>query len=110
MKDELFLSPTPVGEDCAQLGSQDYHSKAKKECSSFINQLKREFGEPPAFSRIRIKQCPHDFGTYLDVVVEFDDENDEATQYAYKLEANLPENWDKESLKELNSGGNTDGP
>ena len=103
MTDELSLSPTPVGEDCAQLGAQNYQQQAQKECRAFINQLKREFGEPPAYTALKIKRCPHDFGTYLDVVVQFDDRDEASVQYAYKVEANLPENWDEESLKEINS-------
>jgi hypothetical protein len=102
MTDELFLSPTPIGEDCAQLGAADYSTKSSKECRAFINQLKRVFGEPPSGANLRIKACPHDFGTYKDVVVVFDDTNEAATEYAYKVEANLPEFWDEESLKEIN--------
>lgn len=46
MKDSLNLAPTPLGEECAQLGDMDYSSRSRKECTAFINQLKREFGEP----------------------------------------------------------------
>ena len=102
MLDSLSLSPTPAGEECAQLGDPDYSSRARKECRAFINQLIREFGEPPSGVGFRISQNPHDFGTYLDVEVRFRDD-DEAVEYAYNLEANLPEYWDEEAHKELNA-------
>lgn len=101
MLESLSLSPTPVGEECAQLGAPDYHSRARKECRAFINQLIREFGEPPASAGFRISQNPHDFGTYLDVEIRFRDEDEEAVEYAYNLESNLPEHWDEEALKEI---------
>ena len=42
-----------------------------------------------------IKSFPHDFGTYREVVVYYDtDDND---PIAYEVEANLPKTWDEES-------------
>ena len=104
MRDSLNLSPTPVGEDCAQLGDANYSIRARQECRAFIQQLKREFGEPPAGATFKITQNPHDFGTYLDVDIQFNDEDDAASEYAYKVEANLPEFWDAEAKKELFAG------
>jgi hypothetical protein len=104
MRDSLNLSPTPVGEDCAQLGDANYSSRARQECRAFIQQLKREFGEPPIGAAFKITQNPHDFGTYLDVDIQFNDEDDAASEYAYKVEANLPEFWDAAAKKELFAG------
>jgi len=104
MRDSLNLSPTPVGEDCAQLGDANYSSRARQECRAFIQQLKREFGEPPIGAVFKITQNPHDFGTYLDVDIQFNDEDDMASEYAYKIEANLPEFWDAAAKKELFAG------
>ena len=101
MRDSLNLAPVPLGEGCAQLGEACYSSRARRECTAFINQLKREFGEPPAGARFKITQNPHDFGTYLDVEIQFDDEDEAASEYAYKVEANLPEYWDDAADQEL---------
>jgi len=101
MLESLSLSPTPVGEECAQLGDSNYSSRARKECSAFINQLIREFGEPPAGAGFKISQNHHDFGTYLDVEISFRDEDEAAAAYAYEIEANLPEYWDEVAHKEL---------
>ena len=102
MIDELYLASAPIGEECAQVGSDDYSERSKKECDAFIKQIIREHGAPPNGAFLKIKHCPHDFGTYLDIVVRFNDENEVATEYAYKVEANLPEYWDEEAKKELN--------
>jgi len=101
MREELSLAPVPIDEPCAQLGDPDYLTRARKECRAFISQLTREFGEPPSGARLKITQNPHDFGTYLDVEVQFDDSVEEAAEWAYKVEANLPANWDEAALAEL---------
>ena len=101
MRDQLSLAPVPIDEPCAQLGDPDYPTRARKECRAFINQLVREFGEPPSGARLKITQNPHDFGTYLDVEVLFDDSVEEAAEWAYTLEAGLPLNWDAAALEEL---------
>ncbi len=103
MRDSLNLAPVPLGEECAQLGSPEYLRRSRKECMAFIHQLKRVFGEPPSGASFKMTTNPHDFGTYRDVDIVFNDEDDAASEYAYKVEANLPEFWDEESLKELDA-------
>jgi hypothetical protein len=102
MYDSLSLGPTPYAESCAQVGADDYSARARKECKAFINQLRRLFGPEPEGARLAISSNPHDFGSYLDVVCKFNDLNEKATEYAYKLEANTPEEWDAEAREELN--------
>lgn len=99
--EELFLSSTPCDEKCAQVGTPNYTEMAKKECRAYINQLIREFGEPPENTYIKIKGCPHDFGTYYEVIISFDTSSVSSTKYAYNMENNTPLNWDKEALIEL---------
>jgi hypothetical protein len=99
--DSLELSPTPVGEECAQVGAENYHAMARKECNAFIKQLRRQFGVEPYGARLYVKSNPHDFGSYLEVACKFDENEEEAVEYAYKLESNLPENWDEEAKLEL---------
>lgn len=102
MRDSLNLAPVPLDEECAQLGAADYSTRSRKECTAFIAQLIRVFGEPPRGAHFKMTSNPHDFGTYRDVDIVFDDENDAACEYAYNIEANIPANWDEEALKELN--------
>ena len=101
MKDYLNIGSSPHGEDCAQVGSSDYPQKSRLECQAFKNQLLRIFGTPPGGASLVIKSFPHDFGQYREVCVVYDDESEEETDYAFKLESEGPENWDEKAKEEL---------
>ena len=104
MRDYIDIGPCPAGEDCAQVGASDYYDRYKKEMTAYINQIRRELGPEPPGARLRIKANAHDFGTYHDVIVEFDPDDEEASNYAYKCER-TNENWDEEARKELGLDG-----
>lgn len=106
MRETLELCCTPVSENCQQVGTAGYdHQKARQECEAFRRQLRRQFGEEPEGASLVIKSNPHDFGTYLEVAVKFDSDNEEAAEYAYKLEEELPEKWDDIAKNELREHG-----
>jgi len=97
----MNLASSPVGESCAQVGSDGYYEKAQKECRAFIKQLRRQFGQEPTGARLYIRSQSHDFGSYYEVECKFDDNYEESVNYAYELEANLPEEWDDEAKLEI---------
>lgn len=100
--DWMYLSPTPIEENCAQVGEDNFHQKATREMTAFIGQLYRQF--PDAKEKgvyFRIKWENHDFGTYGEVVAAYDDDDEIAYEYALGVELNLPEYWDEEAKKEL---------
>ena len=99
--DYLSLGPVPSSEDCAQLGAEDYGPSSVRECTEFIGQLIRQHGEPPMGARLTRKAFPHDFGTYHEVCVIFDEASEDAVAYAYRLEAETPETWDAAAVREL---------
>lgn len=101
MRDYLTIGPTPAEESCAQVGSDGYSHKARRECNIFARQLVRHFGEPPEGARIGVKSFSHDFGSYLEVVCYFDDAYPDSVDYAFKLESESPANWDQESIEAL---------
>lgn len=101
MRDYLSISPTPPEESCAQVGSANYHELARKECNAFIAQLRRQFGPEPAGARLAVKANPHDFGTYYDVVCYFDTDLPESEEYAFKIDRELPAEWDAQALEAL---------
>jgi len=108
MRDSLSLGPTPSGETCQQVGSDSYSPrKAVNECREYIAQLTRIFGTPPGTADFCITSNTHDFGTYRDVAVRYDDNSEEESDFAFKVEANCPELWDdiaKANLAKLNEG------
>ena len=95
MKDYINIGSSPSGEDCAQVGSDDYTHRASVECRIFADQLDRSF---PDIAKngcsLAIKSFPHDFGSYKEVVIYFDDENEASESYAIHIENNTPEFWD----------------
>lgn len=99
--DYIEIAPSPVNECCVQVGDPDYERKSLIECRVFKKQLIRQFGPPPPGARLAIKSFPHDFGTYREVVCYFEEGNEEAESYAFRLEDETPEYWDEEAKKEL---------
>ena len=94
MMDYMSIGCAPYGEDCVQVGTENYAERAKLECEQYIKQLIRTCGEPIGSACLRIKSNPHDFGTYYEVVCYYDTGDEEALQYALKCEGEGPENWD----------------
>ena len=105
MLEHIGLGSAPHGEDCAQVGEEDYAVRARAECQAYINQLRRilfSTSEPiPQGFQLRIKSNLHDFGTYYEVEATFKDNDDEAANVAYFLDSKAPEFWDAEALQEL---------
>ena len=66
--DHVYIGSSPAHESCAQLGTEGYPERARRECRALIGQLMRMFGEPAPGARLSIKGCPHDFGTYYEVI------------------------------------------
>jgi len=105
MKDYINIGPTPCDEDCAQVGDNDYDIKSKIETAAYRNQLNRMFPEVLNSKTLSfsIKTFQHDFGSYKEVVLNYDDNNEEEyNEIALtKVDANTPKNWDEEALKEI---------
>ena len=92
--DYLTLGSTPCGEDCAQVGTEEYHLRSLLECKAYVRQLQQQFGDPLNSSCwYGVKSFPHDFGSYHEVVIYFDDENEQSVDFAYNVESNIPEYW-----------------
>lgn len=94
MRDFLELGTTPYGEDCAQVGSDNYRENARKEANRYIAMLEKRFPFKPEKCQYGIKWNPHDFGSYAEVVIHFDDQDEMSQAYAFHVENNLPETWD----------------
>lgn len=91
--DYLSLGPTPIEEPCEQLGPNYNAVKARKECERFVELLKKKFPPIPG-TKFRIRLNPHDFGSYHDVEVGFDPDDPATVDYAFNIDANIPESWE----------------
>ena len=106
MMESLNIGCTPVDEPCAQVGQEDYAKQARMGCRALMAQLERAYPCPAdANACLYIKSNAHDFGTYCEVEVEFDPECPISNDWAYLLEASLPEQWDEAAVKHLREQG-----
>ena len=88
--DYVTVGPTPSGENCVQVGEEDYEQRSRVETRAYINQLRRQFPNVPEGAKFAIKSFPHDFGTYSEVVVKYLEDNEEAVNFAFEVENNTP--------------------
>lgn len=101
-KHQFHLATTvPLDEPCVQLGEDLYPEWSRIEASTLMDQICRHLGEPPAETKIKIIQCTHDFGLYLDLAVVYNPENKDSFEWMLKVESGLPEEWDEESKIKL---------
>jgi hypothetical protein len=96
---------TPHDEPCSQVGTLNFQMLSKIEARVFINQMLRVVGEGPGGARLKTISCPHDFGTYTDVAVSYNDEDEDERDWMLKCEANMPCKWDEQAIKELTEAG-----
>ncbi len=93
MKDYFNLGPVPCEEAAAQLGEADYEIRALEECDRYIDLIKATLGPPPPGAALVTRSFRHDFGTYFEACVEFDDNIPEAWAYALLVEHKAPTRW-----------------
>jgi hypothetical protein len=100
-KDYLYIGNVPTDEDCAQLGcDEDFSRKNRIECIAYKHQLERKFENLPKGMYFGVKSENHDCGTYREIVIYFDDENEDHLEILGEIESGA-ENWDMLALKEL---------
>jgi hypothetical protein len=94
MDDFFTLGPVPSDEPCAQVGEEDYRTRAVPECRRYIDLLRKTFGEEPEGTRLAVKWFAHDFGDYCEVVCYFDPEIPDSVAYAQRCESDAPTTWE----------------
>ncbi len=98
----MTIGASPCEETCAQVGSSDYDTRSRRECLVFRRMLERLFplaDDVPA--RFAVLSSPHEFGTYREVSVHYEDSDARACDHAYAVEANTPAQWDAIARYEL---------
>ena len=101
MESYFTLGPTPRDEACACVGEEDYTPRARAECRRFIALLRTKFGPEPDGARFGIKAFPHDFGTYVEVVIYFDEDLPASAAYAVHCDDHRPATWDEDQAVPL---------
>lgn len=106
MRDQFeFATTVPYEEACYPMNEDNYEFFGKLEAKALIEQIKRIHGPLPPSISLKTMACHHDFGTYYDVVLIYDDESEESHSWMIKVENGLPAYWDEEALKLLKENG-----
>ncbi len=98
----MHIGPVPAEENAAQVGSSDYDEQSRRECRTFQHMLERRYPIPkdtPA--TLVVLSFPHEFGSYREVCVRYDESHPEAVEYAFELEGDTPAEWDAIARYEL---------
>ncbi len=103
----ISLGSSPYEEDCAQIGRQGYETRALAECNAYLHQMERiaraaGFTLPNEKVELVIQPNAHDFGTYYEVNVRYDGDDEEVSRLVIFLDSNNPTSWDAEARTELN--------
>jgi len=101
MHEWLYIGAAPPEESCAQVGSDGYMARARRECQAYINLLRRVVGPEPEGAQLRIRSDQHDLGTYLSVACYYDPAIEATIDYAFRCEGHGPQEWDEEARREL---------
>jgi hypothetical protein len=99
---DIEIGPAPAGESCAQVGSADYDETSQRECDVFRRMLYRLFPVPEGVPVAYVTRThPHDFGTYREVSIRYDDAHGAAVDFAFQVEIAVPDRWDAAAQYEL---------
>ena len=91
MRDYIDIGPVPSDEECTPVGED--REKEMRECRAYIEAIRKKLGNEPKGASLKIKSNPHEFGSYLEVVCYYEEENETATEYAFKCEGEAPTTW-----------------
>lgn len=100
MTDYIDIGPTPYDEECTPAGKNP--RREREEMAALRNQIRRILGKEPEGARFAIKSF--NYGGYIDLVCEYDDQNDDARAYAFACERACPARWDIFAIVELTAG------
>jgi hypothetical protein len=98
----IELGPVPAGEHCAQAGTDNYLARSMRECEVYRRMLERVFPIPDGLPvKYVVRSHPHDFGSYREVSVRYSGGDRAACDFAFRVEASIPEFWDPIAQQEL---------
>jgi len=99
MRDYLYLGSAPCDENCVQVDPKvDYLPALRAECLRYQELLEKIFTSIPDGCSFFVKSQGHDFGEYCEVCVRFDDDDEDQCEFAYFVEANIPNKWDDDAV------------
>jgi hypothetical protein len=98
--DYVDLGPVPAMETASDAPKQPDLNKA--ECRIYKAMLERLHPVPQAMDAFYIvKANPHEFGTYREVGIKFNENDEAAGDWAWDMQDNGPDQWDEQARAEL---------
>jgi len=103
MRDTINIGSSPYDEPTIQVKSGvDYLPWSIKEINILRRQLIRQFPDlEHCDCYFRICQHPHDFGTYAQLEISYNPDDEKSSKMALKVDSEIPANWDKEAQAEI---------
>jgi hypothetical protein len=102
MKHFIEIGSSPIDENCVQIElCRCYINALLIEVDIFKKQLERLFPITNPNNSFAVKTFQYNFDFYSVVVCYYDDSDKESVDFAFNIEANTPEKWDKEALEEI---------
>lgn len=95
MLEEIYLGCVPSSEECVQVDSRvDYLPEMRAELNRYKEYLEKCFPVPENIvCYFVIKWESHDFGRYGEVVIKYDEDDEQSIKFAENVDNNLPGNW-----------------
>lgn len=89
----LELGPAPAEEDCLQVGHVPFQ-RIYVECSRYVSLLKALLPVPDHVDAFYVvKKFPHELGSYCEACIMYNANKEDATEFAFYVEANAPMRW-----------------
>jgi hypothetical protein len=98
--DYVDLGPVPAMETASDAPKQPELNRA--ECRIYKAMLERLHPVPEGVDAYYcIQSNPHDFGSYREVGIKYNENDRAAGNWAWDMQDNSPSNWDDQARKEL---------
>lgn len=102
MKEKIYIGGSPTEEACVQVAAGGgYLAAMRFETQLYLELLQETYPEPEG-GYFKIVTSSHDFGPYMEVVAIYDDDNEEACDWAYDAE-NGVDVWPEAYKAKLNA-------
>jgi hypothetical protein len=90
----ISLGAVPARECFTPGGEAGDAQQALSECRRYVALLRDVIGPEPHGAELRIQRSEPERGSYLEVVVEYDDANNVARAYAIRCDREAPTTWE----------------
>lgn len=98
--DEFYLGPSPASEESVQVDKKkDYLPAMREELRRWKKVLEEKFPVPEGVdAHFKIKMEQHEFGSYGEVVIRYNVNDEKSVEFALNVENTAPAEWPEDQL------------